>query len=147
VDKDHHQGRGNRGKRENHMTPINLEKWPRKAIFELYRDFDYPQINVCTEIDVTAALQFLRKQNISKFKTILWAICHVSNSIDEFKYRELAGENLSKIRPKPSCRCPFRCITDWPTAITWGCISIGSSKFSMRRQNYSIRNKVKKSVV
>ncbi len=74
------------------MTPVDMEKWPRRAIFELYRDFEYPQINVCMEIDVTAALQFLREQNLSKFKTILWAICHVSNSIDEFKYRIRNGD-------------------------------------------------------
>ncbi len=128
------------------MNPINLEKWPRKAIFELYRDFEYPQINVCTDIDVTAVLQYLREHNLSKFKTILWAICHVSNSIDEFKFRESAGENLSKTKQKPSCLYPFRYITDWPTDITWGCISIGSSNFSMNRQNYSISNRVKESV-
>ena len=129
------------------MTPVNLEKWPRKAVFEYYRDFEYPQINVCTEIDVTVVLQYLRAQNLSKFKTTLWTICHVSNSIDEFKYLESAGENLSKIRPKPSCRYPFRYITDWPTAITWGCISIASSKFSMGRQNYSISNSAKISLI
>jgi hypothetical protein len=59
------------------MTPVDLEKWPRKAIFELYRNFEYPQINVCTDIDVTVALRYLREQSLSKFKTILWAICHV----------------------------------------------------------------------
>jgi len=73
--------------KEKSMTPVNLEKWPRKAIFELYRDYEYPQINVCTDIDVTATAQYLKKHNLSKFKTILWTICYVSNSIDEFKYR------------------------------------------------------------
>ena len=33
------------------MTPVNLGKWPRKAVFELYRDFEYPQINVSNSID------------------------------------------------------------------------------------------------
>jgi chloramphenicol O-acetyltransferase type A len=69
------------------MTPVDLKKWPRRAIFELYRDHDYPQINVCTQIDVTATVRYLKAQKLSKFKTILWTICYVSNTIDEFKYR------------------------------------------------------------
>ena len=44
------------------MTPVDLEKWPRKAIFEYYRDVEYPRTNVCTEIDVTAVLQYSREQ-------------------------------------------------------------------------------------
>lgn len=69
------------------MTPINLKKWPRKAIFEFYRDFEYPQINVCMDIDITATVQYLKEHSLSRFKTILWTICHASNSINEFKYR------------------------------------------------------------
>ena len=69
------------------MRSINLEKWPRKAVFEFYRDFEYPQINVCVDIDVTATVQYLKEQSLSRFKTILWTICHASNSINEFKYR------------------------------------------------------------
>ena len=69
------------------MTPVDFTKWPRKAVFEFYRDFEYPQINICTDIDITPTVQYLKEHRFSKFKTILWAICHVSNSIDEFKYR------------------------------------------------------------
>jgi len=129
------------------MTPVNLEKWPRKAIFDLYLDFEYPQINVCTEIDVTATLRYLREQNLSKFKTILWAICHVSNSIDEFKYLELVGENLTRIKARFPCPYPSRFIMAWPTAIIWDYLLIGFRNCSMRRQNYSISNRVKKSAI
>lgn len=53
------------------MIPVDLTKWPRKAIFEFYRDFDYPQINICVDIDVTATVRYLEVQHLSKFKTIL----------------------------------------------------------------------------
>ena len=84
------------------MTPVDLTKWPRKTVFEYYRNFDYPQINVCVDIDVTSIAQHLKVQNLSKFKTILWAICHVSNSIDEFKYRIRNGNVILHERVHPS---------------------------------------------
>ncbi|MGD9227755.1 MAG: chloramphenicol acetyltransferase [Desulfobacterales bacterium] len=84
------------------MTPVDLTKWPRKAVFEFYRDFDYPQINVCVDIDVTSSAQYLEVQNLSKFKTILWAISHVSNSIDELKYRIRNGDVILHDRVHPS---------------------------------------------
>ncbi len=84
------------------MTPVDLTKWPRKAVFEFYRDFDYPQINVCVDIDVTSTVAHLKVQNLSKFKTILWAICHVSNSIEEFKYRIRNGKVILHDRVHPS---------------------------------------------
>ena len=76
------------------MTPVDLTNWPRKDVFEFYRDFDYPQINICVNIDVTTCTRYLEAQNLSKFKTILWAISHISNSIDELKYRIRNGKNV-----------------------------------------------------
>ena len=73
------------------MTPIDLTTWPRKTVFEFYRDFEYPQINICVDIDVTATARYLEVKNLSKFKTILWVISHVANSIDELKYRIRKG--------------------------------------------------------
>ena len=84
------------------MTPIDLTTWSRKAVFEFYRDFDYPQINICVDIDVTTTVRYLDVQQLSKFKTILWAISHVANSIDEFKYRIRKGNVILHDRVHPS---------------------------------------------
>lgn len=84
------------------MTTVDLKKWPRKAVFEFYRDFDYPQINVCANIDVTSSVRYLEVQDLSKFKMILWAISHVSNSIDELKYRIRNGNVILHDRVHPS---------------------------------------------
>lgn len=84
------------------MTPVDLTTWPRKAVFEFYRDFDYPQINVCANIDVTSTARYLKIQNLSKFKMILWTISHVANSIDEFKYRIRKGNVILHDRVHPS---------------------------------------------
>ena len=84
------------------MSPVDLTKWRRKAVFEFYRDFDYPQINVCVDIDVTSTVAYLKVQNLSKFKTILWTICHVSNSMDEFKFRIRKGNVILHDRVHPS---------------------------------------------
>ena len=84
------------------MTPVDLTTWPRKTIFEFYRDFEYPQINICVDIDVTSTARYLEVNNLSKFKTILWAISHIANSIEEFKYRIRKGEVVLHERVHPS---------------------------------------------
>ena len=72
------------------MIPVDLTKWPRKAIFEFYRDFDYPQINICVDIDVTATVRYLEVQHLSKFKTILWVNPVV------YMYNDVSESSLSK---------------------------------------------------
>lgn len=84
------------------MTPVDLTTWRRRSVFEFYRDFDYPQINICVDIDVTPCARYLEAQNLSKFKTILWAISHVSNSIDELRYRIRNGNVVLHDRVHPS---------------------------------------------
>ena len=84
------------------MKQIDLTTWPRKAIFEFYRDFDYPQINICVDIDVTSTVRYLENQHLSKFKAILWAISHVANTIEEFKYRIRQGEVILHESVHPS---------------------------------------------
>ena len=38
-------------------TYIDLDTWPRRELFEFYRDFDKPYFNVCTRLDVTNLVQ------------------------------------------------------------------------------------------
>ena len=42
-------------------TYLDLDAWPRRELFEFYRDFDKPYFNVCTRLDVTNLLEELDK--------------------------------------------------------------------------------------
>ena len=40
---------------------IDLETWPRRAVFEFYLPFDKPYFNVCTQLDLTNLLKQIKK--------------------------------------------------------------------------------------
>ena len=42
-------------------TFIDLDTWPRREVFEFYRDFDKPFFNVCLRLDVTNLLNELKR--------------------------------------------------------------------------------------
>jgi chloramphenicol O-acetyltransferase type A len=72
---------------------IDLEIWPRKATFDFFKEFTYPQYNVCSTIELTKTLEFSQKRNLSSFILILFATLKAVNSIEEIKTR-IQGEKV-----------------------------------------------------
>jgi hypothetical protein len=50
------------------MWTIDLETWPRRGHFELFRDWDYPHLDVCADIDPTAFLPAVKRRSASPTK-------------------------------------------------------------------------------
>ena len=69
------------------MEYIDLEKWPRKEHFEFFHKMDYPQFNVCMNIDVTHFLAFVKEQHISFYYAMVFAAAHATNAVVNFRYR------------------------------------------------------------
>lgn len=69
------------------MEYIDLEKWPRKVHFEFFHQMDYPQFNVCMNIDVTHFLAFVKEQHISFYYAMVFAATHTMNEVVNFRYR------------------------------------------------------------
>ena len=61
------------------LKPITMEEWDRKATFDFFMQYDIPQYNVTTHLDVTAMAQ-LWDQGLSKFKSILFLVCLLKSS-------------------------------------------------------------------
>ncbi len=74
---------------------IDLETWPRRAVFEFYLPFDKPYFNVCTQLDVTTLLRELKKRpGTSVWLTYHYLALRVANEIEPFRYRLRQGKVL-----------------------------------------------------
>jgi len=74
---------------------IDMETWPRRAIFDFYLPFDKPYFNVCLQLDVTKLISELKKRE----KTSIWLTYHylalkAANEIEQFRYRLRQGKVL-----------------------------------------------------
>ena len=74
------------------MQHIDIENWKRKEHFAFFSRMDYPQYNICLNIDITKFLKFTRDNNLSFYYAMIYAVTHVANSLDDFKYRIRDGK-------------------------------------------------------
>ena len=72
---------------------IDLDTWPRRAVFEFYLPFDKPYFNVCTQLDVTSLLQQIKK-GTSVWLTYHYLALRAANEIEPFRYRLRQGKVL-----------------------------------------------------
>ena len=67
---------------------LDLTRWPRREVFEFFRNFDKPYFNVCTQLDVTEFLRQLRgRENVSISLAYHYFALRVANEIEPFRYR------------------------------------------------------------
>jgi chloramphenicol O-acetyltransferase type A len=69
------------------MEYIDMEKWPRKEHFRFFQGMDYPQTNVCMNLDITHFLEFVKENHLSFYYSMIFAATHTANEIDSFRYR------------------------------------------------------------
>ncbi len=69
------------------MKTINIENWKRKEHFLFFSRMDYPQYNICMDIDVTNFLSFVKNNSLSFYYSMIYASSTVVNTIENFRYR------------------------------------------------------------
>lgn len=69
------------------MRHINLETWPRRTHFEVFRAWDYPHFNMCANVDLTAFCPFVKRNGISFNVAVVYALARGANAVPEFRYR------------------------------------------------------------
>lgn len=73
---------------------LDLATWPRRELFEFYRNYDKPYFNVCLRLDVTSLLKELRKHpGVSVALTYHYIALKAANEIEQFRYR-LRGDRV-----------------------------------------------------
>ena len=76
-------------------TYLDLDTWPRRELFEFYRDFDKPYFNICTRLDVTNLLREIAKHpGVSVALTYHYFVLKAANEIEQFRYRLRNGRVL-----------------------------------------------------
>lgn len=69
------------------MKYVDLKNWKRKGHYEFFHRMDYPQFNICMDIDVSNFVKFTRQNGLSFYYAMIFATTSVINQIDDFKYR------------------------------------------------------------
>jgi chloramphenicol O-acetyltransferase type A len=67
---------------------IDLENWPRRTHFELYRHFDNPHFNVTANVDVEEMLRHTRQDKSATLTVaITYLLARAANQIVNFRWR------------------------------------------------------------
>ena len=75
-------------------TYLDLERWPRRAHFDLFRGYDHPFFNLCAPVEVTALRAATGGAGgRSFFLAALWLSLAAANAIEPFRYR-LRGDRV-----------------------------------------------------
>ena len=66
---------------------LDLENWKRREHFEFFRQFEQPFFNICSELDVTALVEYANDQRRSFFLASLFLSLKAANEIEELRLR------------------------------------------------------------
>lgn len=81
---------------------IDINTWPRKGQYNLFRQMDYPHFNVCAQLDITNFYTFVKAKNISFYTAMIYITTKIANEIKEFRYRIRGQEVVEHERIHPS---------------------------------------------
>lgn len=69
------------------MKKIDLTNWSRKDHYSFFKQLDIPYFNITTDIDISKFYSFIKQEDFSFFKTLLYFVMNTANEIDSFKLR------------------------------------------------------------
>ena len=72
---------------------LDVTTWSRRDLFEFFRSYDNPYFNICTRLDITGLLAFLRRRpDFSVSLAYHYFALRVANEIEPFRYRLRDGK-------------------------------------------------------
>lgn len=66
---------------------IDIDNWERKEHFNYFKEYDYPHINICANVDITKFYNYIKKKGYPFFLSFVYVTTKTANSIKEFRYR------------------------------------------------------------
>lgn len=84
------------------MKHIDINTWKRKQHFEFFYRMDYPQYNICMNVDVTRFLKFTKENSLSFYYAMIFAATSAVNKTEALKYRIRAGNVVLHEKVHPS---------------------------------------------
>jgi len=76
------------------MQIINPENWKRREHFEFFYRMDYPQYNICANIDITRFLSYTKKHDLPFYYAMIYATTKVTDDCENFRYRVREGKQI-----------------------------------------------------
>jgi len=83
------------------MKKIDLEKYPRRALFEAFKNRDVPVFSVTGTIDITHFKMFVDRGGYSFFLSLSFLIAKAVNLVPELRHRMIEGELFEFDRVDP----------------------------------------------
>jgi chloramphenicol O-acetyltransferase type A len=74
------------------MRYIDIETWPRRSHYQLYRQFDQPHFNICANVDLTEFYPALKAHGVPFTVGVLYVLTRSANDIPAFRYRMRGGD-------------------------------------------------------
>lgn len=75
------------------MRKINMQTWPRRKHFQLFKNFDQPHFGLAADVEITNFYQFVKDQKLSFNIAAIYILTRAANAIPEFRYR-IRGEDV-----------------------------------------------------
>jgi chloramphenicol O-acetyltransferase type A len=69
------------------MRIIDLDSWPRRRHFELFRGMDYPHFGLCADLEITAFQPVVHARGLSFTATAAYVLTRAANAVPEFRLR------------------------------------------------------------
>lgn len=74
------------------MKEVDFGSWPRREHYELFHRADYSHFNICANVDVSLFHEFVKREGLSFYYSMVWISSTVANQIAEFRYRIRDGK-------------------------------------------------------
>ena len=75
------------------MRIIEMETWPRREHYNLFRTYNHPHFGMCANMDATRFFPYVKEHNYSFTASIAYLIARTANSIPEYRQR-IRGEQV-----------------------------------------------------
>ena len=73
------------------FTEVNIDAWPRRSIYEFFKDYEDPFFNLTANIDVSSVYRFCKENDLAISLTLLYHSLVMANQIREFRIRLVDG--------------------------------------------------------
>jgi len=84
------------------MQIIDINTWKRAQHYEFFHRMDYPQYNICMNIDITNFLGRMKEKKLPFYYAMAYASVLIANDIEEFRYRIREDKIVLHDRVHPS---------------------------------------------
>lgn len=74
------------------MKELDIEKWARKGIYDMFRHLDFPFYHVAFRVDVTRLKQYTKARGLSFYYSLVYLVGKAANSIENFRLRFIDGK-------------------------------------------------------